>query len=570
MSDEHHENEHGQIELPGGHSLEEYYYAQKISFQDVLEHITGPVVSIIVHVIALALLCTIMIFQPPENKKDLIVEVKEVELKALDKLPEPPPPPEDATVDERPDTSDRPAATTQQGVNVDMSDVSVSSGASVEISLPDVLAIKPSSSALKLSGVFSNRSGSGRVEALKRYSNTTATEGYVKKALTWLANKQNDDGSWGENAGRQPAFTALAILTFLAHGETPQSQDYGPVVLRGLKKLIEYSDTVGANGVINNGGNGYGHAMVAYALSEGYALTKIPMLEKAMNKMVKTVVAGQNDKGSYNYNFNNAPGKVDPKTGKVQEGYKLGEPRCDLSVGGWNFQALKAGFAAGSNVQGLEAAMEKGIQAIEKVHGCKDGGFSYGYGADHGSFTITSVGTLCLQLMGAGKGKAAQGGMKWIESFKAKKEGNKEGVELDMDWKNPPSMWALYGWYYMTQALFQGHSGTGNAWRKWNSEFTKCLMKEQEREGYWRTPIDKYAKENFGHGESFRSPGVNAETKKPIEPVFTEIESQLWATCMCTLMLEVYYRYLPTFKVVGGHGGDAPEDKKKDDEDLSL
>ena len=143
--------------------------------------------------------------------------------------------------------------------------------------------------------------------------------------------------------------------------------------------------------------------------------------EKAMNKMIKTVVVGQNSKGSYNYNFDNSPIKIDPKTGKTQDPrLKVGDIRSDLSIGGWNFQALKAGFAAGSNVQGLEAAMEKGIQAIEKVHGCKDGGFSYYGGDPNGSFTITSVGTLCLQLMGAGKSKAAQGGMKWIESFKAK------------------------------------------------------------------------------------------------------------------------------------------------------
>ncbi len=552
--------------MPGVHSLEEYFYSQKITFQDVMEHITGPVVSVIIHVIGLALLCTIMVFQPPEQKRDLIVEVKEVEIKSLEKLPEPPPPDETVT-DERPDlNTDRPSVN-QQSVDVNMSDVAVVSGTATDVNVPDVLAIKPSTSALKLSGVFANRGAAGRIGAIKQYGGTAATESYVKKALAWLASKQNDDGSWGERPHFQPAFTAIAILTFLAHGETPQSQDYGSTVLRGLKKLIEYSDTIQSNGVIQNGGNGYGHAMVAYALSEGYALTKIPMLEKAMNRMIKTIVAGQNAKGSFNYNFGNEPAKVDPKTGKVPDGQVLGEIRNDLSIGGWNYQALKAGFAAGSNAPGLEAAMEKGIQAIEKVHGCKDGGFSYGVGGGYGSFTITSVGTLCLQLMGAGKSKAALGGMKWIENFKPKKDG-KEGSELDMDWKNPPSGWALYGWYYMTQALFQGHNGTGNVWRKWNSEFTKSLMREQEREGYWRTPIDKYSKENFGHGESYRSPGLNAETKKPNPPVFTELESYLWATCMCTLMLEVYYRYLPTFKVVGGHGGDGPEDKKKDDEDL--
>ena len=675
----------GKVELSDGHTLEDYYYAQKISFQDVLEHITGPVVSIIVHVIGLALLCTLMIFQPPETKRDLVVEVKEVELKALDKLPEPPPP-DETVVDERPDVVNDRTAVVQQGVNVEMNDVNVASASNLEINLPDVLAIKPNSSALKLSGVFGNRGASGRVGAIRQYGGSGATEGSVKKALNWLAGKQNEDGSWGDRDKYQPAFTAMAILAFLAHGETPQSQDYGPVVLRGLKKLIEYSDTIGGGGVIANSGAGYGHAMVAYALSEGYALTKIPMLEKSMNRMIKTIVDGQNSFGSYNYNFGNRLGKIDPKTGKTPGNLPVGAMRGDLSVGGWDFQALKAGFAAGTTAPGLEIAMDRGIQAIKTIHIAKDGGFCYGaskydnavgpsmalkaeqsggdalrsskdcgwcvisapkavapngdfeikvetkgqkskakisvdlryvdadgspgaiflrgdglrvagkggeevfhfkfansmprqtailpYASifqdewqDKGSFTMTNVGTLCLQLMGAGKSPEAKEGLKWIEKHNA---GGKDGAELAMDWRHLPSPWALYGWYYMTQALFQGHSGTGNVWRKWNSEFTKCLMKEQEREGYWRTPLDKYGKENFGMGESFRSPGINPDTKKPNEPVFSELESQLWATCTCTLMLEVYYRYLPTFKVVGGHGGEGPEDKRKDDDDLSL
>ena len=195
MPDEHQGHDHMQGETTaGGHSLEDYYYAQQVTFQDVLEHVTGPVVSIIVHVIGVPLLCTVMIFQPPEQKSDLVVEVKEVELKSLDKLPEPPPPDETVT-DERPDiTTDRPAAA-QQGVNVDMSDVAVASGSNLEINLPDVLAIKPNSSALKLSGVFGNRGAAGRMGAIKQYGGSTATENNVKKALTWLANKQNDNGS---------------------------------------------------------------------------------------------------------------------------------------------------------------------------------------------------------------------------------------------------------------------------------------------------------------------------------------------------------------------------------------
>lgn len=547
-------------------SHEDYYKVEKITVQDILDHITGPVISIIFHVVFLALIGTIVIFQPPEKRQEIVVEVKEVDVKELEKIPEPPQPPEE--VEDNVVQIDRPTVS-NEAVNVEVQNVAVESAAT-DVSVPDVLSIKPNNSALKLSGVFAMRSGSGRLSAIKKYGGSGKTETSVNKGLQWLASKQKEDGSWGEDASKGPALTAMAVLTFLAHGETPQSQEYGSTVLKGLKKLIEFADTIGPSNVIANGGNGYGHAMVAYAISEGYALTKIPMLEKSMNRMIKTVVDGQNRLGSYNYNFGNADMKPDPKTGKVDG--VAGEPRCDLSVGGWNYQALKAGFAAGATVPGLETAMEKGIQGIEKIHGCKNGGFAYGRGgAGGGSFTMTGVGTLCLQLMGAGKSSAAKNGVKHLEEMPM--VSGDAASQLSMDWKHIPSGWSLYGWYYMTQALFQGYSGSGSTWRKWNNEFTKVLMKEQEREGYWRCPYDKYPpKGSPGHAETC-TPGVDANTKQPTKPLFTELDSQIWATTMCCLMLEVYYRYLPTFKVVGGHDaeGDAGggAEKKKDD-DLSL
>ena len=38
--------------------------------------------------------------------------------------------------------------------------------------------------------------------------------------------------------GNIPAYTGLAILAFLGHGEDTSSSRYGPTVLRGLKRLF--------------------------------------------------------------------------------------------------------------------------------------------------------------------------------------------------------------------------------------------------------------------------------------------------------------------------------------------
>ena len=77
-----------------------------------------------------------------------------------------------------------------------------------------------------------------------------------------------------------------------------------------------------------------------------------------------------------------------------------------------------------------------------------------------------------------------------------------------------------YSWYYETQAMF--HAGR-TYWRKWNDQFTNQVIRRQKSDGHWESP--------------------KLKDKAPAEydPYF--------ATCLCCLMLEVYYRYLPTYKM---------------------
>jgi hypothetical protein len=316
--------------------------------------------------------------------------------------------------------------------------------------------------------------------------------------------------------------------------------------------------------------------MVAYALSEAYALTKIPMIEEPMNRTVGRIVTGQNSLGSYDYAYSktlSVSQKVKNEgTGKMEErilpGIKVGDPRCDLSVAGWNYQALKAAFAAGCTVKGLEVAIDNGVKSIQKVHYTGEG-FSYGPSngkVGGGSATMTSVGVLCLQLMGEGKSREALTGLKYIETYG-------KGVWMKCDWQATVGgtlyQWSLYQWYYQTQALFQGYSGAGGAWDEWNREFQKALMKEQESDGHWSSPSEKY-----GKGGGQEAAKAVADAKGKLKPGFfasTEnINLYVYSTSLCCLMLEVYYRYLPTFKVAGDHaagaGGGASAKKEAKDE----
>ncbi len=520
-------------------SYHEVEAAKKISIRDIREHMTGPVVSLIFHAVAIAFFGTIMIFDPPEQRKEIEVEMTEVEIKEIEKPPEPPKT-EEVEVEqeveiERPDVV--------SDVQVEVEDAPMVD-APQDVVVPNVLAIAPSNSALVLPGAMALRSGKGRKSAIKKYGGSGKTEAAVDRGLRWLRDHQNPDGSWGEGKNTKAFLTSVALLAFLGHNETPSSQEYGACVLKAIKRLIDMVNTRGENGLVKEDPNTYGHAAVAYALSEACALTRFPMVVTAMNYMLETLVKGQNAQGGYNYGYNNA------------------ENRFDLSLSGWHYQALKAGFSAGSTVPGLEQAIEKSIKGMKEVMYAPDGGFAYSKETKPpivGCATMTAVGCLCLQLMGEGKSREVGTGIKWIQE--------KNAAELlKCDWKGidnykdeKAKVWPIYLWYYQTQAIFQFTDGSGPLWKAWNKEFQNALINEQESDGHWTSPREKYSKDpnaKIGHGEN-----VHSFNKM-------QLDYDVYSTALCVLMLEVYYRYLPTFKVVtatatpatGGGGSGSEKD----------
>ncbi len=490
--------------------------AQKISFQDIKEHMTGPVVSVVAHIIILSMLLSMVVSSTPPERQEIEVQMQEVDIKELEKIPEPPKP-EEVEVVETEIEMERPEVTTD--VNVVVEDVAVST-VTTDVVMPNVLSVKPSNSALVLPGIMAARSGAGKQAALKKYGGSSKTELAVMKGLRWLRDHQNADGSWGEEKSRQPAFTGMALLSFLAHGETPSSAEFGACVLKAIKKLVEYSET--AEPVRTCEGNGYGHMIVTYALSEAFALTKIPMLETTMNKMIDYTIKGQNAVGGYNYAYNNTGG------------------RSDTSVIGWACQAMKAAFAGGSTAPGLEGAMEKACQCLKNVQGCGRGfvysteGLKPNPKQNDGGQQTTAIGALCLQLLGDGSAPEVKNSLalmlerqNWV-NWKGKDDTGKD------------LQWALYRWYYQTQAFFQGYQGQGKEWKDWNKMFTTELLKTQKSDGHWETPASEFEAKDKGvkdnHGEQS----------------FKGLDNGVYSTSLCCLMLEVYYRYLPTFKVVEG------------------
>ena len=487
----------------------------------IKQHIWGPVGSVFFHILLFIILINVAAkvskteevnyeitqvdMTPSKNIEKLNEEIKEIATKPED-IPENPnevPPPD---VNALSTSQDNTAPGESAGAGVGFGGSTGFGSAPGDLQGFDVAA---STGPLKMSGLYAGRNSGGRGGYGRQYGGRhyAATEAAVNKALEWLKNHQEADGSWGP---RRTAMTGLGLLTFLAHGETTGSKKYGATVRKAIEYLSRIQREDGAlYSSLNTSGNGgdpgcYEHAIATYALCEAYGLTKIPDLKERMEKALKIIVSGQQGGGLWNYGY-------------------LKNDRHDLSVSGWQVQALKAGYINGAEVDGLHESLNKAIAGIKTMQNQESGFFGYSSPNPGGNkFSMTGVGVLCQQLLGAGTNKSVAAGLQALN-------------EASCDWKNPPP-WAMYAWYYVTQAKFQANKPS--MWNIWNEQFATELPKYQEEDGHWNAPLGK--------------DGTSEETSS----------GPVYSTTLAALTLQVYYRILPTFKPIKVE--EPKEDKKSD------
>ena len=128
-------------------SYEELMESRKITFSDVKEHLTGPVLSTVIHVVLLAFLGTIVVFKAPEKSKEITVAMKNIQPQEIEPPPPPPEPPDPVDVQ---DPTETPVERPNVEVNVDVQVDNISVNDTSEIELPSVLNMKMSNSALTL------------------------------------------------------------------------------------------------------------------------------------------------------------------------------------------------------------------------------------------------------------------------------------------------------------------------------------------------------------------------------------------------------------------------------------
>jgi hypothetical protein len=340
-----------------------------------------------------------------------------------------------------------------------------------------------------------------RLERLKANGGTPACEDAVMKALRWLKKTQNADGSWGD--GSQPAMTGLALLAYFGHCETPLSDEFGQSCLDGIVWLVNTgmkNDGKLASNFTENGWV-YEHGIATYAIGEAATFCKdlkidVPNLLEIAEKAGQYIIDNQNSNGGWAYRYEKSGGAT------------------DVSISGWQIQALKACDHTGIRYRGMTGCINKGLVYIDEQQ-ASNGGYGYNSKELHGGldyYTLTGVGMLCNQMWGKGNRRSVKKGASYVL----------ENTKFDYN----SEFSDLYGHYYESQAMMQIG---GKDWDKYNSLMRDQLLNNQNDDGSWKQP---------GGGKGIRG----------VATVYAEDNRNgiHYRTTLCTLMLEVYYRFLNT------------------------
>ena len=474
-------------------------------FQQKLAESRYFMLSCVIHTVIVIIAGSVVLYKAIVEPPDFVAEGGDGLISATDDLTPPPETPADAV----PTEQVAPQAPNINSPNIDVITTSNASSnfkvapAQVQVKIntnTDSLA-KTANTIGKMSGVpgalsgtMRGRMGVGKKMAMEQNKMKSKSEMAVLKGLRWLMQNQNSDGSWGNST--KGAMTGLGLLCFLGHGETPESQEFGLTVNKAVQWILDngtknegrLSMTAPAWGPSNGGV--YEHGICAYALGEYYTMTQDDRVKEMFKQAIGYIVQGQGPGGGWMYSYD----KTDN----------------DLSVSGWQIQALKAAHLSKLEIYGVDQALDKAIDYIEKLAKDEKTGFYKYRPGQSGKYSLTGVGILC-QLFWKGERGSLRKGMEALLDETEKKQPVKyKGETAD-----------LYAWYYHTQACLMFG---GSAWTKWNRWFQDEICDAQEPDGKWPLTGGK------GHGPNS-------------DPAIT---GQVYRTTLCILMLEVFYRYMPT------------------------
>jgi len=336
---------------------------------------------------------------------------------------------------------------------------------------------------------------------------TRKTYSAVGDALAWLARQQYQDGGWDFRDGNdrdkpkdadsgqwrsRTGATGLVLIPFLAAGQTHKTRGpYQKTIAAGLQYLLRRAD--------EHARTERGGVDVVDLRGEGGDLTRHAVATMALCEIYG--MTGDEDVGKRaQMAVNFIAARQDRRTGGWAA--KAGQKPA-MSVTAWQVVAMKSGVLAGLHVDSAVFRAARGfLQDLQS-----EGGAAYGETGPGREPAATAMGLLCRQYLGANRSDPAI----------------QRGIEF-LGARGPSKSDLIYN-DFATRFL---HNASGMDWDRWNRANRPMLISLQTREGpeegsWWIA------------GEVHAAGG-----------------GRLYQTAIVAATLEVYYRYLPLFKVDTG------------------
>jgi hypothetical protein len=360
--------------------------------------------------------------------------------------------------------------------------------------------------------IYSDRVAPNRGEIARLRGGSPEGESAVQSALRWLSANQSADGHWdaakfgahqdlaappnarqgagGAGSKADSAMTGLALLAFLGAGNTHVHGDYAKSVQHGLEYLLSIQARDGnLAGGAETYAYMYAHGMATLAMSEAYAMTGDKRLEAAVQSAINYTLSAQiKSTGGWRYRAVESPGE-----------------RGDTSQLGWQLMSLKSAELAGVNVP--SSAADGAVRFLKSVASGQNGGRASYRPGERATVTMTAEALVCRQFLGMTRDNPAT---------------NEAGDYLLSQLPSPEKI-NLYYWYYGTLGMYQLQD---DRWQRWNEALQNTLVGRQRIDGDLAGSWDP-------------------------ECVWGGYGGRVYSTALSALCLEVYYRYLPIYRVAG-------------------
>ena len=335
----------------------------------------------------------------------------------------------------------------------------------------------------------------------------------VELGLAWLADHQNEDGSWDADgfqhthgcqcdgpgsASQDVGVTALALMAFTGRGYTPARGKYKRSTARAMEWLrAQQNSETGLIGEDLGHAFLYDHGLATLALCDLYLMTRVPMLRTPCQKAINYVGRARNPYGAWRYDV--------PATGDN-----------DTSVTGWMVFALSTAKDAGLKVD--NEAFTGALTWFDEVTDTSTGRTGYDrtgsvssrienvndHFAPEKGEAMTAVALLCRFFLG--QDPEATPIMSKQADLLAK---------LPPVWEPDAHGCDMYAWYYATYAMFQMG---GRHWKAWKKSLGPAIAESQRTDGHLEGSWDPAGPWGYSGG-------------------------RVYATALMTLCLEVEQRY---------------------------